>query len=61
MSIENDKTWYDANEEYGLWHDDAETIDNYQERVDPPTVLGDTDKIEPINEHIEPHTHDSER
>ena len=31
MSIENDKTWYDANEEYNSWHDAKETMDNYQE------------------------------
>ena len=48
MSIEDVKTWYDANEEYNLWHDAAEIMDNYQEWVDPPTVLGDTDKTEPI-------------
>ena len=48
MSIENDERWYDANEEYNLWHDAAEIMDNYQEWVDPPTVLGDTDKTEPI-------------
>ena len=32
-------------------------MDNYQEWVDPPTVLGDTGKPEPINEHIEPDFH----
>ena len=37
MSIENDKTWYDANEEYNSWHDATETMDNYQEWTDPPT------------------------
>ena len=47
-SIENDKTWYDANEEYNSWHDAAETMDNYQEWADPPTVLGDMDKTDPI-------------
>ena len=60
MSTEDDKTWYDANEEYDFLHNTAETMDNYQEWVDPPTVLGDTDKTKPINEHIEQHLHDSE-
>ena len=54
MSIENDDTWYDANEEYDSWHDAAETMDNYQEWLDPPTVLGDTGKTKPMNEHVEP-------
>ena len=53
MLIENDETWYDANKEYHLWYNTVETMDNYQEWVDPPTVLGDTDKTKPINEHIE--------
>ena len=60
MSIENDETWYDANEEYDLWHDAAETMDNYQEQADPPTVLKDKDKTNPINEHIKPHIHEGE-
>ena len=59
MSTEDDETWYDNNEEYDSWHEVAETIDNYQEWVDPPTVFGDTDKIEPINEHIKSDFHDS--
>ena len=54
ISIENDKTWYDANEEYDLWNNTTETMDNYQEWVDPPTVLGDTDKTEHINKHDKP-------
>ena len=58
MSIEDDKTLYDASEEYDSWHEVAVTMDNYQEWVDPPTVLGDTDKTEPINEHIKPDFHD---
>ena len=60
MSIQDDKTWYDVSEEYDSWHDVKETMDNYQERVDLPTVLGDTDKTEPINEHIKPDFHDGE-
>ena len=51
-STEDDKTWYDANEEYGSWHDATETMDNYQEWVDPPNVLGNTDKIKPIKTNI---------
>ena len=31
ISEENNKTWYNTNEEYDLWHNDAETMDNYQE------------------------------
>ena len=52
MSTKNDETWSDANEEYDLWHDAAETMENYQEWTDPPTVLKDVNKIEPIIEHI---------
>ena len=29
MSTEDDKTWYNANEEYDSWHEVAETMDNY--------------------------------
>ena len=58
MAIENDKTWYDANEEYDSWYNAAETMDNYQEWADPPTILGDTDKTDPINGHIKPHIHE---
>ena len=60
MSIEDDETWYDANEKYDSWHDAAETMGNYQEQVDPLTVLRDKDKTEPINNYIEPHFHDGE-
>ena len=61
MPIEDDKTWYDSNEESDLWHEAAETMDNYQEWVDPPTILGDTDKTQPINKHINTHPHNSEQ
>ena len=60
MSIKDDKTWYDASKEYDLWHEVTETMDNYQEWVDLPTVLRCMDKTEPINEHIQPDFHDSE-
>ena len=29
-------------------------MDNYQEWVDPPTVVGDTDRTDPIIKHIKP-------
>ena len=38
MSEEDNKTWYNTNEEYDSWHDAIETMDNYQEWVDPPTT-----------------------
>ena len=60
MSEENDETWYDTDEEYNLWHNAAETIDNYQEWADPLTVLGDMDQTDPVNKHIEPHIHEGE-
>ena len=53
ISVEDDKIWYDANEEYDSWHEVAENMNNYQEWGDPPTVLKDTDKSQPIDEHIE--------
>ena len=55
MSTENDNRWYDANAKYDLWHDAAETIDNYQEWTDPPTVLRDGNKNKPIIKHIKLH------
>ena len=60
MSIEDDETWCDASEEYDSWYEVAEAMDNYQEWVDPPIVLGDIDKTEPVNEHIEPDFHNGE-
>ena len=54
MLIKDDKTWYDANEEYDSWYRVAETMNNYQEWGDPPIVLKDTDKTKPIDEHIKP-------
>ena len=30
-SEENNKTWYNTNEEYDSWHNAIETMDNYQE------------------------------
>ena len=35
MSEENNKTWYNTNDEYDSWHNAIETINNYQEWVDP--------------------------
>ena len=39
MSGENNETWYDINEEYDSWHDATETMDNYQEWINPTTVV----------------------
>ena len=52
---------YDTNEEYSLWHNAAETMDNYQEWIDPPTVVGDTIITDPIIEHIEPCIHQGDQ
>ena len=40
MSEKDNETWYDTNEEqdYDSWHDAIDTMDNYQEWVDPPTT-----------------------
>ena len=57
MLEENDETRYNTNEEYSLWYDAAETLDNYQEWIDPPTVVGVTDITNPIIKHIKPHIH----
>ena len=50
MSTETNKILYTVNEEYDLWHDAVEIMDNYQEWTNPPTVLEDVDKpiIKPI-------------
>ena len=58
MSTEDDKTWYDANEEYDLWHNAAETMNNYQEWTDPQTVLKEANKTESIIKHIKLHVHE---
>ena len=47
MQIEDGKTWYNASEKYDSWYEVAETMENNQEWVDPPTISGDTDKTEP--------------
>mmetsp|Transcript_11549 Transcript_11549/g.12947 ORF Transcript_11549/g.12947 Transcript_11549/m.12947 type:complete len:111 (-) Transcript_11549:36-368(-) len=61
MSIKDDKTWYDANEEYDSWHEVTETMNNYQEWGDPSIILEDTDKTEPIDEHIKPDFYDGKQ
>ena len=57
MLEENNETWFNTNEEYNLWHDAAETMNNYQEWIDPSTVVGIMDITDPIIEHIEPCIH----
>ena len=48
ISKENNKTWYDTNEEYDSWHDAAGTIDNYQESIIMPTVVREMNIKDPI-------------
>ena len=57
MSEENEEIWYNTNKEYDLWHDATETMDNYQEWISPPTIVGDTNTINPIINYIDPHIH----
>ena len=57
MLEENNKIWYNTNEEYDLWHNDAETMDNYQEWINPPTVVGDTNITDPIIKHTDSRIH----
>ena len=55
MSINDDKPWFDAHEEFDLWYDTPETMDNYQEWDDPPIILKDTSKSnESPKEYIDP-------
>ena len=54
MSTEDDKTWYNANEENDSWHEVLETMHNFQEWNDPPFILKDTSKNKSTEEHIEP-------
>ena len=61
MLEENNKTWYNTNEKYNSLHDAAETIDNYQEQINPPTVVGNTDITDPIIKHIEPCIHQGDQ
>ena len=61
MSEENNKIWYDTNEEYDLWHITAETMDNYQEWINPPTVVEDKNITNSIIEHIKPRIHQGDQ
>ena len=36
-------------------------MDNYQEWFDPPTVVGNRDRTNPIIEHIKPHNHENDQ
>ena len=60
MSGEHNEAWYDTYEEYNSWHDDVETMDNYQELIIPPTVVGEKNMTDPIIEHIDPHIHQAD-
>ena len=57
MSGEINETWYDTYEEYDSWHDAVEIMDNYQEWIIPPTVIGEMNMTNPIIEHIDSHIH----
>ena len=62
MSHDNDETWFDAYEEFDLWHNTPETMDNYKEWDKPPNILEDIGVInESMNEHIKPDFYISER
>ena len=61
MLEENNKTWYNINEEYNSWHDAAEIINNYQKWINPQTVVGDTDMTDPIIKHIKPCIHQDDQ
>ena len=50
MLEENVEIWYNTNEEYDSWHDATETMDNYQEWIDPTMT-------DPVIEHIDPRIH----
>ena len=53
----NDEIWYAINEESDSWQNATETMDNYQEWINPPTVVGDTNITNRIIEHIDPCIH----
>ena len=62
MSTVYNKIWYNAHEEYDLWHDVLEIMDGYQEWDDPPTILEDiSPNYESSKEHIEPDFYISDR
>ena len=55
MSNNDDEPWLDAHEEFDLWYDTPETMDNYKKRDKPPNILKDTSIInESPNKHIDP-------
>ena len=53
MSEENNKIWYNTNKEYDLRYNAAKTMDNYQEWINPSTVIGDMNITDPIIKYIE--------
>ena len=61
MSGENNETWCNTNEEYDSWHNTAETMDNYQEWIIPPTVVGEMNMTDPFIEHINLHIHQDDQ
>ena len=53
---ENNKTWYNTNEEYDSWHDAIETMDNHQDWVNPPMTNCIIDNIDPHIHQGDEHT-----
>ena len=55
MSHEDDESWFDAHEDFDLWHNTSETMDNYDKWDKPPSirdVIGINNEF--TNKHIEP-------
>ena len=45
MSYEDDKSLFDVKNDFDLWHDASETLDNYDKWIKPPN----TDNVDDIN------------
>ena len=45
MSNEDDNPWFDTHEEFDLWYNTSETMDDYKEWDEPPNFLEVTTSI----------------
>jgi len=61
MSHDDDEPWFHAQEDFDLWYDTSETMDDYNEWDKPPNIHEDISiSNESPNKHIEPDFYISE-
>ena len=55
MPHDDDKPWFDANENFDLWYDTSDTMHDYNKWVELPNIRDDIGvSNEFTNEHIKP-------